>query len=100
MNDSVYEVPLTQGQGTSQTSYEAVILFKWDLNNDHPFYCVPLSALGTDFPMEVITGPLSESARLAYHKMRGHGGKEVSLFCKIQKSKKFFFTSLSRSKEN
>ena len=83
-------------QNLSSRRYEWIILFVWNVNEEHPFSIIPLQHLKSenDFPIELVTGPLSDKARRNKYKIRTIGAKNYSLFCKIEMGKNYFYRYL------
>ena len=82
-------IPLTQESTgcKSKVTYGWVIVFRWQLDEEFPFSMIPLAILKTDpgFPMDLITGPLTDAARTLKHKLECFAGNEFySIFCKVQ----------------
>ena len=84
MADGNKIVPLWQGG--SLRSYGWVIVFVWDLNEELPYSVFPIRHFenSSDFPMELITGPLSNKSRCDKYKLRNVPGHAHSIFCKIE----------------
>ena len=78
----------TSTQARSTTNYQWVILFVWLLSEERPFLMVPLGMFrrdeDTDFPMHLITGPLSDKSRCNQYKLEQLSGHMYSVFCKIE----------------
>ena len=79
-------MPATQPSNRSTRTYEWIIFFKWDLNEEHPFSIVPVRHFKgeNDFPIELITGALSDKARCTKFRIRSLNGNSHSIFCKIE----------------
>ena len=73
-------------QGGSVRTYKWVVLFMWQLNEEHPFSVVPLHHFkkSQKFPFELITGPLTDKSRLVRYKLDNVPGNGHSIFCKIE----------------
>ena len=75
-------------QARSSTTYNWVILFLWHLSEEFPFSVVPLDLFRkkreSDFPMHLITGPLSDKSRMNQYKLVELTGNIYSVFCKIE----------------
>ena len=86
MGDAEEFVPLSQG--TSLRSYGWVILFTWQLNEENPFCVFPIRHFkASNFPIELITGPLSDQSRSNRYRLKNVPGSAHSVFCKIEKCK-------------
>lgn len=75
-------------QGVSLINYGHVILFMWHISKEYPFSVTSLAHFkGSDFPFNVINGPLSDEDRQIKHKLTRLQGQDYSVFCKIEQSR-------------
>ena len=84
-------LPATQGR--SSRIYDWVIMFMWNINEEDPFSIVPIRHFkgGNDFPIELVTGALTDKSRIKRYKINClPGNNNYSLFCKIEKGKIFY----------
>ena len=88
--NSIPTVPPTQTQGYSTTKYGWAILFVWELNEEFPFSCVPLTILEAQegFPSNFISGPLSDDSRKEKINVFSVSTLQHSVFAKVEHGKK------------
>ena len=80
------EVGSTQARKYSMREYYWVIVFKYDVHTERPFFIVNLNGLKcVAFPNYLIMGPLTEKGRLQQFKLYEKKGMLHSIFCKIEK---------------
>lgn len=87
--DPLGDVPAgTQSMKPSSRKYAAVFLFHFDLDNEKPFSSVSLEHFeGTDFPFELISGPLSMSERLKPRELSRLPGSRYCIFAKCEQGR-------------
>lgn len=82
--------PSTQENGRSSVQYAWVILFKYDINQSHPFSILPLSFfMDSDFPWESVEGFLSAEFRIQTRRFSCLGEDLYTIFAKVEVGKNF-----------
>ena len=80
--------PQTQENKLSETDYNWVITFVWDTNQKNPFEVYQRCCFsGREIPIVWYEKILSKDCRYLKQKLSGLGGKEYSVFCKVELGK-------------
>lgn len=86
--ETQYHPPATQVCKPSSRKYVAVFLFDYDLDTEHPFSSVSLNNFeGSDFPFNLITGPLGLDDRMKPRNLSRLPGLQYCLFLKCEEGK-------------
>ena len=84
------EPPSTQLSNPSNRHYIAVFLFHYDVDDEQPFSSVTLDHFeGTDFPFDIINGPLGLSDRLKPRHLSRLPGPRYCVFAKCEEGKPY-----------